>query len=258
MEGRFLFLGTGSALGVPLIACKCPVCTSLVAYNRRLRSSGLILLENKKFLIDAGPDFRQQALKYSIDHLDGVLFTHLHADHIAGLEDLRPLYYAYNKSLPCLVSKKTRKEVIRRFLYLFRGLHAAPYFDFQETKGTSGSSQFEGMKFSFITYHQGDVPVHGYRIGDFAYMTDIGQYQEKIFDQLRGVQTLVMSLLRHQSTSHHLGLEETMQIAQKVGAKKVYFTHLSHEIDHEKWSLSLPPGYFLAYDGLQLSFTYEE
>lgn len=257
MKGRFLFLGTGSSLGVPLLACKCSVCTSSSPHNKRLRSSGLLRLQEQQFLIDAGPDFRTQALKFSIDRLDGILLTHLHADHIAGLEEMRSLYYAHQKSLPCLLSRKTKKEVMRRFLYLFKGKHAAPYFDLRETKGKFGDVRFEGVDLSYLTYYQGEVQVTGYRIGDFAYLTDMGQYEEKMIEHLTGVDTLVLSVLRHQTTAQHLGLEEMMHIAKKVGAKKVYFTHLSHEIDHDALSKALPERYFLAYDGLELSFTYE-
>lgn len=256
MDGQFVFLGTGSAMGIPVVACKCSVCSSSSPFNKRLRSSGLVLVENKKFIIDAGPDFREQALRYGIDHLDGMFLTHLHEDHISGLDDVRNLYYAYHKSIPCLLSKQTKKEVCRRFNYLFKGIYAAPIFNFQVTKKTCETTIFEGVNVSYITYHQANVPVLGFRIGDFAYVTDIGTYTEKVFPLLQGVDTLVLSLVRQKATALHLGLEEATQFAEKIKAKKIYFTHLSHEIDHEK--LSLPKNFFLAYDGLKIPFHLED
>jgi phosphoribosyl 1,2-cyclic phosphate phosphodiesterase len=256
MRGKFLFLGTGSSLGVPIIACQCPICRSTFSYNKRLRSSGLLSLGGKNFLIDMGPDFRQQALKFSIDSISGVLLSHLHADHIAGVEDVRIFYSLQHKSIPCLLSIETKKEILHRYYYLFQGEIAAPYFDFQLIPEDFSSLLFEGMKISCVSYYQKEVKVNGYRIGDFAYLTDIRNYEEKIFDSLRGVEVLVMSLVRPNTTSLHLGLEEVIAFSKRVGAKETYFTHLSHEFDPK--TLSLPKGFFLAHDGLELSFLYED
>ncbi len=258
MEGRFLFLGTGAAFGIPQVACTCSVCSSSSLKNKRLRSSGLLLLHKKKLLIDAGHDFRQQALKFALQHLDGILFTHLHADHIAGCDDLRNYYYVHHKSLPCLLSVETKQELMQRFYYLFAGGYAAPFFDFCEMKENSGSTRFAGIDISYVSYFQGDVKVMGYRVGNFAYLTDVGKYDDAIFDHLRGVDILAMSALRHETTAMHLGLDDALVFAKNVGAKKTYFTHISHAMDHESISADLPPGFFLAYDGLELPFTYAE
>ena len=254
MQAKFLFLGTGASGGVPLIGCHCAVCSSAFIFNKRMRSAGLLSVGEKKYLIDVGPDFRAQALQHRIDHLDGVLITHAHADHIAGIDDLRAYYFLTAQKLPCLLSQETFQEIQRRFPYLFitgenRSLSAQLDFHFLEKD--FGQCDFAGLNLSYLTYFQLEMKVNGFRFGNFAYISDIRTYSEDIFSHLKGSEILVLSALRHQPTQMHFSIEEAIAFSHRVGAKMTYFTHIAHDLDHQ--NIILPSGFALSYDGLQLS-----
>lgn len=262
MKGSFLFLGTGASLGIPVIGCSCKVCTSPSSNNKRLRPSGLIKLAGKSFLLDVGPDFRQQALKYKVNKLDGFILTHVHFDHIAGLDDLRIYYYIQKKKIPCLLSKEDFNELQVRYHYLFKGVEEngmmSAKIDFQLLKNDFGKTDFQGIKIQYMSYHQGKEKVTGYRVGDFAYVTDIREYSEEIFSHLKGLNTLVLSALRHEPSKAHFSVDEAVAFARKVGAKMTYFTHIAHELDHDETNKGLPKDIQLAYDGLEIPFHYED
>jgi phosphoribosyl 1,2-cyclic phosphate phosphodiesterase len=260
MMGNFQFLGTGASAGVPVIGCKCSVCSSSLPFNSRLRTSGLLKLEGSTFLIDVGPDFRQQALRYKIGHLDGLLLTHIHFDHIAGIDDLRVFYIRQKKALPCLLSEESLHELQRRYFYLFQpaeqdqtvGMQIQPTL---LEKG-SGEIDFCGAKFKYCSYFQGKTKVTGFRLGSFAYISDIKKYDESIFFQLEGVEKLVVSALLEERTPLHLSLDEAIEFGKKVGAKETFITHMSHKIDHELVSQKLAPGVKLGIDGMEIEFEY--
>lgn len=260
MEADFLFLGTGGSAGVPMIGCHCPVCLSKDSHNQRLRPSALLTASGKKILIDAGPDLRTQALRSHIDFLDGVLLTHAHFDHIAGLDELRTYYLMHRKALPVLLSRPTYDDVRHRFDYFFqeksweRSLTAQLEFTVLEQE--RGMSEFLGLPIQFMRYEQAAMPVTGYRFGPLAYLSDIRQYPESIFEDLRGVKILIISCLREASSMMHFSVEEAIDFARKVGAEKTYLTHMSHELEHHKTNARLPGDIQLAYDGLSLRFTY--
>ncbi len=258
--GTFLFLGTGGSAGVPLIGCTCPVCTSNDVRNQRWRTSGLLTLGEKKILIDSGPDFRGQALKFKINELDGVVLTHSHYDHIAGLDELRVYYLQTRKALPVLVPEPTWVDLKKRCAYLFQdksqSLSLAAQLDFQVIHEARGTAEFLGEKFQFMQYEQAGMPVMGYRLGSFAYISDIRNYPETIFEDLSGVKALVLSSLRYEPSYLHFNIQEAIAFAQKAGAEKTYFTHLAHEIDHETASARLPKNIELGFDGLKLEFDY--
>lgn len=260
-RGEFLFLGTGASAGTPMIGCRCPVCTSKDPLNKRLRPAGLVTLGEKKILIDAGPDFRAQALQYGIDRLDGVLITHAHADHVSGLDELRVYYILYRKPLPMLASKTTLKELQRRFDYIFRekiqGISLTAQLDFHTLEEERGVVDFAGVSFRYMTYTQGDMSVNGYRFGDFAYISDIHDFPETIFEDLQGVNELVVGALRHEPSTMHFTIEEAIAFGRRVGAKNTYFTHIAHDLDHAETNKTLPKGFSLAYDGLKVEFKYE-
>jgi phosphoribosyl 1,2-cyclic phosphate phosphodiesterase len=250
VRGHFLFLGTGAALGVPMVACPCPVCHSKSPHNKRLRPAGLIKVGDKQILIDAGPDIRSQLLKYDVKHLDGVAITHPHFDHIAGIDDLRPYAFFSGKPLPCLLSKETFDELTLRHHYLMKG----KLFSFQLLKKEFGKEDFLGLPFHYVSYFQKEMKVTGYRLGNFAYISDIRKYTDEVIEQLKGVKTLVLSALRHASTEVHFGIDEAREFAEKVGAEQTYFTHIAHDIDHEEVSKQLPAHVKLSYDGLEIPF----
>ncbi|MEZ5314834.1 MAG: MBL fold metallo-hydrolase [Chlamydiales bacterium] len=261
MQVEFLFLGTGNAAGVPMIGCKCSVCLSNHPFNQRLRPSGLLTLGNKRLLIDSGPDFRTQALKFEIDRLDGLVLTHAHFDHIAGLDELRAYYLLDHRRLPVLLSMATLKALKKRYPYLFKRkklkASLAAQLDFQVLENTRGQTVFCDVPLNYITYEQGGMEVNGYRFGSFAYLSDIREYPKTIFQDLQGVEKLVLSVASVKPSLMHFGLEEAWSFSQKTDAHEVYFTHLGHKLEYLGINQTLPTGSLLAYDGLKLKFTYE-
>lgn len=254
---NFLFLGTGGSMGVPVIGCSCAVCRSTSPHNKRLRPSGLLTIADQKFLIDCGPDFRQQALTHKIDTLDGVILTHAHHDHTASLDELRIYYLRHNKALPCLLSKDTEADIKRRFYYMFK--EDDPYaqmttkLELHLLQGDRGKTLFQGVEISHFTYEQGGMQVNGFRIGSFAYVSDIRQFPETVYEDLKGVKILVLSALRHTPSHLHFNVDEAIEFSEKIGADHTWLTHIAHELDHEKTNAYLPTNIRLAYDGLQLN-----
>ena len=260
MKAKALFLGTGASTGIPVIGCDCSVCTSSNAKNERMRPSLFVEVNNKKLLIDVGPDFRPQALKYHINDIDGVLLTHAHYDHIGGVDDLRILYFMKQHPIPCLLSKECFQEVKSRYEHLFRRAtkktSLSVQFDFTLVEEDAGVVEFVGIKVGYFTYMQGNTKVLGYRIGDLAYITDIKDYEESIFTNLLGVKTLIISALREKISPVQFNFEEARALAEKAKVEKVYITHIAHETDHEKDGKKLPANMQFAFDGLKIDFLY--
>lgn len=252
------FLGTGGSVGVPLLGCNCHVCVSRSPFNQRLRTSALLEIGSRRFLIDVGPDFRQQALRENLTTFDGLLLTHAHYDHTAGLDDLRPIHFNRHAPLPILLSPETEKDITNRFHYLFYKEQAkesfSNKFELVYLPSTSGEIFFEGVLIRYISYEQGGMVVNGYRIGDFAYLTDIKHYSEDIFSHLEGVKTLVISALRMTPSYLHLCVDEAIDFVHRLKSPKAWLTHLSHELDYEQTNAYLPPYIRLAYDGLKIDF----
>jgi phosphoribosyl 1,2-cyclic phosphate phosphodiesterase len=212
----------------------------------------------KSLLIDVGPDFRQQALRAKISHLDGLLLTHTHYDHIAGIDDFRALNFFQNTPIPCLLSKESFAELETRYHYLFKahveGQSHAAKIDCRILADVTGVVEFAGLQIGYTTYWQGDMKVNGFRIGDFAYISDIRTYGEEIFSFLDGVQYLVVSALRIEPSHVHFSLEEAASFAHKVKAKKTWLTHLSHHVDYETASQILPADVRPGFDGFEFTF----
>ncbi len=261
MKGSFLFYGSGGSTGVPVIGCDCEVCRSESPCNKRLRPSGLLTIGDRKLLVDCGPDFREQALRYDLHQLDGVLLTHTHYDHIGGIDELRIFFFRYEEPLPCLLSKSSLKELQSRLHYMFtprsHGNNIPVQLDFHVLPDARGEIEFRGVHLRYLTYRQGGMLVNGYRIGNFSYVTDISDYPDSIFEDLAGTKTLVVSALRHNPSHVHFTVEEAVEFATKVGATQVWFNHISHDLDHEATNQQLPPHMQLAYDGLTLEFDTE-
>lgn len=256
MKDYAIFLGTGSSLGVPLIGCSCEVCFSNNPKNKRFRSSLFLEIGGKKLVIDTGPDFRSQMLANGITGLDGVIYTHSHHDHVAGIDDLRVFAYRRKASIPCLASEETASDLEKRYDFMFKS-HGHEPGEFPRArlvrlKDRSGVVTFEGIKIRYFSYVQTGMQVLGIRIGSFAYVTDIKEYNEQVFKELLGVQTLVISALRFTASSMHLTVDEAVDFARKIGCNRAYFTHISHDIDHDKANACLPSGIELAYDGLKI------
>ncbi len=256
MQGKFVFLGTGSSPGVPVIACECGVCQSSSPYNKRLRSAGLVQVGSKNILIDVGPDFRAQALNFKIKHLNAVLLTHAHADHISGMDDLRAYYSLEKKKVLCFLSQDTFNEVKMRYRYLFEppqpGKSFSAQIDFQLLPEDFGNLEFEGVSIEYFSYVQQDMKVTGFRFGNLAYVSDIREYTEKLIDAIQGVDILILSALRNVPTKMHFSIEEAIAFSKRVGAKKTYLTHTGHDLEYAATNALLPPDVRMSYDGLEL------
>lgn len=256
-RGLITLLGTGGSAGVPVISCHCPTCSSLSPYNKRLRPSALMQIANKNLLLDAGPDVRAQLLREKIDHIDGLMITHPHYDHVGGLDELRVFFFKNESPLPCLLSEATLRDVQERYSYLFKkkSTNYTARFEFQPIPLGAASVKFLGLDVQPLLFYQGGMEVTGYRIGNLAYVCDIREYDPSLFDHLEGIEILILSALRQTPSHVHFSIEEAIAFASKTKAKKTYFTHIAHEIEHEKTALLLPEGVFLGFDGLQVEFT---
>ncbi|MCB1114793.1 MAG: MBL fold metallo-hydrolase [Chlamydiia bacterium] len=258
MKSSLLFLGSGASLGVPMIGCDCAVCKSNTPFNRRTRSSAYLKIGDRRLVIDVGPEFREQALTHHIKCVDGIILTHAHQDHVAGLDDLRALFFKKKAPIPLIMSKETRKDVEERFYYLFKRdskSEIGPRVEAVELPCEAGGEKFSDVCFRYFTYEQQGMKVTGLRFGDLAYVTDIRDYDESVFEELEGVKTLVLSALRHSKSEMHFTVDEACQFAEKVGAKSTYLTHISHDMDHFETATKLPPGVHMSYDGLEIPFT---
>lgn len=244
-------------MGIPVIGCHCSVCMSESPCNTRLRPSGLITLNEKKILIDCGPDFRTQCLRYKVQRLDGIIFTHSHHDHVAGIDELRPLYMLHKEPIHFLLSKETASAIRHRYHYLFdkEKYKLVPKIILQELEEDSGHTTFLDIPISYFSYEQGGMKVNGFKIGNFAYVSDIRHYSETIFEELQGTEILVLSALRFDPSPFHLGIDEAVAFARRCGAQHTWLTHIAHELDHEIANDSLPSSVRMAYDGLEFDFT---
>lgn len=261
-DAEFIFFGTGGSMGVPVLGCSCPVCTSKNSYNKRLRSSGLISVDGKNILIDCGPDFRYQSLREGITEVDGMILTHAHYDHIGGLDDLRAFFISRNNPIPCLLSKETEDDIKRRFDYMFKSkannASLMPKILLQPFDAERGKKEFLGLVIKYLSYTQTDMSINGVICGNLAYISDIKHFPETIFEDLMGIETLIISALRFTPSLMHLTVDEAIDFAKKVKAKNTYLTHIAHELDHEKTNAYLPANIQMAYDGLKLTFQAEK
>ena len=245
---RITFLGTGTSVGVPRIACKCPVCTSPKQENKRLRCSLLLEHQNHFTLVDTSPDLRTQALKYSIDQVDAVLFTHGHADHLHGLDDVRIYCFQRDTPLPCYGDEATLERIRRVFDYAFDSpfKHALPQLDLH---AIAGNFELSDLTIEPVTVFHGKMPVLGFRIGDFAYVTDCNRIPDESMEQLRGLDVLVLDALRHEEHPTHFTVAQALDVIQVLGPNKALLTHIAHDLDHDATNAALPAHVRLAFDG---------
>jgi phosphoribosyl 1,2-cyclic phosphate phosphodiesterase len=255
---KISFLGTGTSQGVPMIACPCDVCQSTDSLDQRLRSAILIQTDHYSIVVDTGPDFRTQMLRNKITKVDGILFTHEHKDHSAGLDDVRGFNYFMQCDMPIYGSQHCIDAIKRDYQYIFRekkypgipelAVHILPNEAFEFCQHNRPPLRI--MPIEVMHYK---LPVYGYRIGRFAYITDANYISETELEKLQGVQTLVLNALRHEPHLSHFTLKEAIEIAQQIGAENTYFTHISHQLGkHKEIEPTLPEGMHLAYDGLSI------
>jgi phosphoribosyl 1,2-cyclic phosphate phosphodiesterase len=248
---KVTFLGTGTSQGVPVIACSCAVCTSADSRDKRLRSSILLQVDDKNIVIDSGPDFRFQMLRAGVTHLDALLFTHEHKDHTAGLDDIRAFNYKQGEAINVYAHKRVQDALKKEFSYIFahHKYPGIPQLDLFEI----GHHPFEvaGVSFIPIEVMHFQLPVLGFRIADFTYITDAKTVTEVEKAKIKGSKVLVINALQQEKHISHFTLEEALAFAQEIGAEKTYFTHISHRLGtHQKISHLVPAGVELAYDGL--------
>lgn len=248
---KITFLGTGTSQGVPVIACSCNVCQSSNPQDKRLRSSILIEIEDLRIVVDTGPDFRYQMLRAKVQKLDAVLFTHPHKDHIAGLDDVRAFNRLQGGAIDIYADEYVQEALKREFYYAFQPqkYFGIPQLNLHEIN-ESQSFYIKNIEITPILVFHYRMPVLGFRIEDFAYITDAKTISKEEKDKLRGVKTLVLNALQKESHISHLTLSEAIELAEEIGAETTYFTHISHNMGlHEEVSQELPPQMHLAYDG---------
>ena len=247
------FLGTGTSQGIPVLGSDHPVCLSQDFRDKRQRTSALIRWQDFAVGIDCGPDFRSQMLSAGQKKLDAILFTHEHADHTAGLDDIRP-YYFQNGCFPIYASARVIDSLNERFAYILSDENkypGAPSVQINEL--TDQQFDLFGLKVLPLNAPHGPIDVTGFRVGGLAYFTDVKSMPQGHIKQLTGLDVLVLNALRHEPHHAHLSLNEAIELAQMIGAKQTYFTHISHHLGfHAEVQKSLPPGIFLAYDGLEV------
>lgn len=252
---RLTLLGTGTSFGVPQIGCRCPTCTSPDPRDRRTRTAALIETRGKRFLIDTPPELRLQLVQAGVDHLDAVLFTHAHADHVHGIDDLRALSVRQGAMLPAYGSRATMAELAAKFPYIFDPSIVV-------SAGTSKpelaahvlqpgvSTSIAGVPVLALALPHGAHEVLGYRVGPIAYVTDVKVIPDSVLAVLKGLEVLVLSALLSRPHPLHLSIPEAVETAQRVGARRTFFTHLTHEHTHATLAAKLPAGIAPAYDGL--------
>ncbi len=248
---KITFLGTGTSLGVPEIGCNCKVCTSEDIRNKRLRPSVLVEDKEISIIIDTSPDLRMQALNNNVKKIDAILYTHQHADHIFGLDDIRRFNFLQNKSIPCYGNEKTIEFIKTSFSYILKCDERFKYFlpkiDFNIINSKFSIDDIEIIPIEIM---HGGLSIFGFRIGDFAYLTDCNKIPESSRHLLSGLKILVLGALRTRSHIAHFSLSEALSEANLIGAEMSFFTHISHKLEHSTINEQLPENIKLAYDGL--------
>lgn len=251
-SARVTVLGCGTSTGVPSIGCTTAACLSDDPRNKRLRPSIVIEHNGRNLLVDTGPDLREQALRHEITRVDAVVYTHYHADHTHGIDDLRAFNFLMGKPIPCYAYPNTVKILRQNFSYIFN--HAKDYSGFkpQLTLAEIGDSPFgvAGMNVIPFELEHAGMTVMGLRVGDFAYATDCNAIPEKSMEILKGVRILILDALRHREHPSHFTVAEALEIVEELKPEQTYFTHTNFELEYYETNRSLPSGVELAYDGL--------
>ncbi|MCP4521655.1 MAG: MBL fold metallo-hydrolase [Cytophagales bacterium] len=250
---EIIFLGTGTSQGVPIITCDCEVCRSEDTKDKRLRSAIYLAIDGYSFVIDSGPDFRQQMLREDIKKLDALIFTHEHKDHTAGMDDVRSYNFSQQKDMPIYALPRIISQLKQEFAYVFaaKKYPGVPSVEVHELENKP--FEVEGIEFIPIEVMHYKLPIFGYRVKDFAYITDAKTIADTEVEKLKGVKTLVINALQHKPHISHFTLEEALEMIEQINPEKAYLTHISHNLGfHKEVQKTLPENVFLAYDGLKI------
>jgi len=250
---KVTFLGTGTSQGVPVIACDCPVCQSLDFRDKRLRVSIHIDVDGKSFVVDTGPDFRQQMLRERIQNVDAILFTHEHKDHTAGMDDIRAFNYKYQKAMPAYARKQVMDQLKKEFAYVFEEhkYPGIPEINLIEIKNQP--FEIEGISIQPIEAKHMFLPVFGFRIGKFTYLTDLNYISGEELEKVKGSSVIVLGALQKTEHQSHFRLDQAVDLLKQLNPQKAYLTHISHRMGlHAEVSKELPDFIQLAHDGLTI------
>jgi phosphoribosyl 1,2-cyclic phosphate phosphodiesterase len=251
---KITFLGTGTSQGVPLIGCTCTVCTSPDKRDNRLRSSIMVEAGGKVYVIDTGPDFRQQMLRENVRRLDAVIFTHSHKDHIAGFDDIRAFNFLQQRPVDVYANAEVEAAIKKEFSYIFAEFKYPGIPDIKLHNISSEPFTIDGVTFIPVQVMHYRMPVLGFRIGDFTYITDANYISEEEKKKIKGSKVIVVNALRRETHISHFTLEQAIALMEELQPEKAYFTHISHQLGlHSEVGKELPPFIELAYDGLKIT-----
>jgi len=257
MKAVLTVLGSGTSMGVPTIGCDCAVCSSSDPRDRRLRPSIMVQWDGHTVLIDTSPDFREQAIRERIRRIDAVLYTHGHADHILGLDDVRPLSFPRvtgGAKIPLYATENTARVLRGVFRYIFEADYKYGGLAQVEIHDIVGPIELFGATFMPLVVNHGDYPIAAYRFGSAAYLTDFSSIPDETMAHLEGLDILILDALRRNPHPTHSTVENSLQIVESLKPKRTFFTHMSHDLPHEATNASLPENVRLSYDGLKLEF----
>ncbi|MFA9409174.1 MAG: MBL fold metallo-hydrolase [Candidatus Dadabacteria bacterium] len=249
---KVTLLGCATSTGVPIIGCPCSICTSNNPKNKRTRCSVFVESNRKNILIDSSTDLRFQALRHNITRLDAVLYTHSHADHTHGIDDLRTFNFINNMVIPCYGNALTINNLKNNFGYIFDGVHSAGGKPKLELNVVENNFDFDGINIIPIEINHANWIILGYRIGNFAYLTDCSGIPPESMEKLKGLDLLILSALRYREHPAHFNIDQAVEMAQKLNPKLTVFTHMGHEVEYDTLLSELPDNIVPAYDGMEV------
>ena len=250
---KLTFLGTGTSQGIPVIACKCPICLSTDKRDKRLRTSAMVEVDGQTIVIDCGPDFRYQMLRANVEKLDAILFTHEHKDHTAGLDDVRAFNWVNKKAVDIYAEERVQASLKQEFAYVFAEFRYPGIPQLNLWTVENKAFNINGTRIIPIRAKHFKLPVYAYRIADMAYITDANYISVEEKEKLKGLKVLVVNALRKEKHLSHFTLSEALALIEELKPEKAYLTHCSHQLGfHEEISKELPDHVFMAYDGLEI------
>jgi len=254
MKATLTVLGSGTSMGVPTIGCSCAVCHSIDPRDRRTRPSIMLEYDERCVLIDTTPDFREQAIRENITRIDAIVYTHAHADHILGLDDVRPLSFRSPEKIPLYAFDATAEAVESVFRYIFDASYKYGGIARVEMKRINGTLDLFGARFEPVKVIHGDAEIHGFRFGSAAYLTDFSEIPPESMEQLHGLDILFLDALRHRPHPTHSSVANSLRLVEDLKPNRAFFTHISHDLAHEATNQTFPDHIRLAHDGLKLEF----